>query len=127
MANLGKPPCDEGVILSGRSESPCAPSSGPWVLATTIIGSSMAFIDGTVTNVALPAIQRELDATAVDAQWIVESYTLLLDALILVGGSLGDHDGRRRIYALGMALFTLASIGCGVSFNPGQLIAARIV
>ena len=56
MANLGKPPCDEGVILSGKSEAPCAPSSGPWVLAATIVGSSMAFIDGTVTNVALPAI-----------------------------------------------------------------------
>lgn len=60
MANLGKPPCDEGVVLSGKSEAPCAPSSGPWILAATIIGSSMAFIDSTVTNVALPALQQEL-------------------------------------------------------------------
>jgi len=127
VANLGKPPCDEGVVLSGKSEAPCAPSSGPWILAATIIGSSMAFIDSTVTNVALPALQQELGATAVDAQWVVESYSLLLAALILVGGSLGDHYGRKRIYMLGIALFALASVGCGMAMNPGQLIAARVV
>jgi EmrB/QacA subfamily drug resistance transporter len=127
VANLGKPPCDEGVILSGKSEAPCSPSSGPWVLAATIIGSGMAFIDSTVTNVALPALQQELGATAVDAQWIVESYALLLAALILVGGSLGDHYGRRRIYALGIVLFAVASIACGIALTPGQLIAARVV
>jgi len=127
VANLGKPPCDEGVVLSGKSEAPCAPSSGPWILAATIIGSSMAFIDSTVTNVALPALQQELGATAVDAQWVVESYSLLLAALILVGGSLGDHYGRKRIYMLGTALFALASVGCGMAMNPGQLIAARVV
>ncbi len=127
MANLGKPPCDEGAIWSGKAEAPCAPASGPWILAGAIIGSGMAFIDSTVTNVALPALQQELGATAVDAQWIVESYALLLAALILVGGSLGDHYGRRRIYALGVALFALASIGCGIAMSPGQLIAARAV
>ena len=125
MANIGSQPCDEGVIRSGKAESPCAPSSGPWVLAGTIIGSGMAFIDSTVTNVALPALQQDLNATAVDAQWIVESYALLLAALILVGGSLGDHYGRRRIYALGIALFALASVACGLAMTPGQLIAAR--
>ena len=125
MANLGKPPCDEGVIRSGKSEAPCSPSSGPWILAGTVIGSGMAFIDSTVTNVALPALQQDLNATAVDAQWIVESYALLLAALILVGGSLGDHYGRRRVYALGIAIFALASIGCGIAQTPGQLIAAR--
>lgn len=127
MANLGKPPCDEGVVRSGKAASPCAPAAGPWVLAATIIGSGMAFIDSTVTNVALPAVQRELGATAVDAQWIVESYALLLASLILVGGSLGDHYGRRRIYALGVSLFALASIACGLAMSPGQLIAARVV
>ena len=127
MANLGRPPCDEGVILSGGLGSPCAPASGPWILASTIIGSGMAFIDSTVTNVALPALQQDLGATAVDAQWIVESYALLLAALILVGGSLGDHYGRRRIYSLGIALFALASIACGVAQSPEQLIAARAV
>ncbi len=127
MANLGRPPCDEGVILSGKSESPCPPASGPWILVSAIIGSGMAFIDSTVTNVALPALQQDLGATAVDAQWIVESYALLLAALILVGGSLGDHYGRRRIYSLGIALFALASIACGVAQSPEQLIAARAV
>ncbi len=127
MATLGKPPCDDGVIQSGKFEAPCAPASGPWILAGAIIGSSMAFIDSTVTNVALPAIQQELGATAIDAQWIVESYALLLAALILVGGSLGDHYGRKRIYTLGVALFALSSIGCGIAMSPGQLIAARAV
>jgi EmrB/QacA subfamily drug resistance transporter len=127
VANLGKPPCDEGVIRSGKTETPCAPTAGPWILAATIIGSGMAFIDSTVTNVALPALQQELNATAVDAQWIVESYALLLASLILVGGSLGDHYGRKRVYALGLGLFALASIGCGISLSPGQLIAARVV
>jgi len=127
VATLGKPPCDDGVIQSGKFEAPCAPASAAWILAGAIIGSSMAFIDGTVTNVALPAIQQELGATAIDAQWIVESYALLLAALILVGGSLGDHYGRKRIYTLGVALFALASIGCGIAMSPGQLIAARAV
>ena len=127
MATLGKPPCDDGVIQSGKFEAPCAPASAAWILAGAIVGSSMAFIDGTVTNVALPAIQQELGATAIDAQWIVESYALLLAALILVGGSLGDHYGRKRIYTLGVALFALASIGCGIAMSPGQLIAARAV
>jgi len=127
MANIGRQPCDEGVIRSGRAESPCTLVSGPWILVGTIIGSGMAFIDSTVTNVALPALQQDLNATAVDAQWIVESYALLLAALILVGGSLGDHYGRRRIYALGIALFALASVACGLAMSPGQLIAARAV
>lgn len=87
----------------------------------------MAFIDGTITNVALPQIQDRLSATAVDAQWIVESYSLFLAALILVGGSLGDHYGRRRIFLLGVTIFTLASMACGLSLTPGQLIVARAV
>src|SRR5947209_17736702 len=87
----------------------------------------MAFIDGTVTNVALPQIQDRLGATAVDAQWIVEAYSLFLAALILVGGSLGDHYGRRRIFATGVALFAAASIWCGLSPNTTSLIIARAV
>jgi EmrB/QacA subfamily drug resistance transporter len=127
MANIGRQPCDEGVIRSSKAESPCTLVSEPWILVGTIIGSGMAFIDSTVTNVALPALQQDLNATAVDAQWIVESYALSLAALILVGGSLGDHYGRRRIYALGIALFALASVACGLAMSPGQLIAARAV
>ncbi len=87
----------------------------------------MAFIDGTVTNVALPQIQERLGATATDSQWIVESYALFLSALILVGGSLGDHYGRRRIFSLGIIIFTLASVWCGLSTSPEMLILARAV
>jgi EmrB/QacA subfamily drug resistance transporter len=100
---------------------------GRWVLAATILGSSMAFIDGTVVNVALPVLQRELNASAADVQWVVEGYTLLLAALILVGGSLGDHYGRRRVFAGGVLVFTVASIWCGLAPGVGQLIAARAV
>ena len=126
MAALNSP-CDEGVVRSKPAASPCGSSSEPWVLAATIIGSAMAFIDGTVVNVALPQIQDRLGASAVDAQWIVESYALFLAALILVGGSLGDHYGRKRIYSLGIVIFAVASVGCGIALTPGQLIVARAV
>src|ERR687894_1538483 len=127
MANIGRSPCEEGVVRASRASAPCTPASAPWVLAATIIGSAMAFLDGTITNVALPQIQERLGATAVDAQWIVESYALFLAALILVGGSLGDHYGRRRIYSLGVVLFAAASVFCGLAQTPEQLIAARAV
>src|SRR5262245_5673272 len=118
-------PCDEGVILSSPAAAPCSAAAAPWILATTILGSSLAFIDGTVVNLALPALQRDLNATLVDAQWVVEAYALLLASLILVGGSLGDIYGRRRIFAAGVALFAVASIWCGVAADIGQLIFAR--
>src|SRR5947209_5179156 len=127
MANCVKSPCDEGVIRSAPQASPCSPHIGAWVLVATILGSSMAFIDGSVVNVALPVIQRDLNATTSDVQWIVEAYSLFLAALILVGGSLGDHFGRRRIFAIGIAIFTLSSIWCGLSPNVLQLILARAV
>src|ERR1700738_1813077 len=86
--------------------------SGFWILAATIIGSSMVFIDGTVVNVALPVLQKEFSATLADASWVVEAYALLLAALMLVGGSLGDRFGRKKIFAIGISVFALASIGC---------------
>jgi EmrB/QacA subfamily drug resistance transporter len=85
----------------------------------------MAFIDGTVVNVALPALQTNLNATAVDMQWVIESYALLLSALLLIGGSLGDHYGRRRVFLIGVALFASASAACGFAANIHQLIAGR--
>jgi len=102
-----------------------AKSTGRWVLVATILGSSMAFIDGTVVNVALPVLQTELHATATDVQWVVEAYSLFLAALILVGGSLGDHFGRRRVFAIGIVLFTVASVLCGLAPNVTVLIFAR--
>src|SRR5579859_2290325 len=128
MANILKPPCDDGVIDCAPQPSQTAKRNiGPWVLAATILGSSMAFIDGTVVNVALPVLQRDLRATVADVQWVVEAYSLFLAALILVGGSLGDHYGRRRIYATGIALFTLASLACGLAPTITFLIIARAV
>jgi EmrB/QacA subfamily drug resistance transporter len=97
------------------------------VLAATILASSMAFIDGTAVNVALPALQRELGATVTEVQWVVEAYALFLSALLLVGGALGDHFGRRRVFLFGVGSFALASIGCGLAPGIGALIAARAV
>lgn len=127
MANIVREPCEEGVIRSGRADAPCSRRAEPWVLAATILGSSMGFIDGSVVNVALPAIQSQLGATVVEAQWIVESYALFLAALILVGGSLGDHLGRRRIFSVGVIVFALASVWCALAPGPEMLIAARAV
>ncbi len=128
MAIAVKPPCDEGVMLSGRSgagNEDFSPNAGRWVLLATILGSSMAFIDGTVVNVALPTLQRDFNATAAGVQWVVQAYSLLLAALILVGGSLGDRYGRRRIFAIGVVIFTIASVACGIAPNLATLVAAR--
>jgi EmrB/QacA subfamily drug resistance transporter len=104
-----------------------APTRQSWILAATILGSSLAFIDGTVVNVALPALQASFHATVVDVQWVVESYGLFLAALILVGGSLGDLFGRRMVFLVGVTIFALASAVCGCAVNIHQLILARSV
>jgi len=107
--------------------APCAEKLRPWILAATILGSSMAFIDSTVVNVALPALQSSLNATVVDVQWVVESYGLFLSALILVGGALGDSLGRRAMFLAGVFGFAIASAGCGYSSSIKGLIAWRSV
>ena len=96
-----------------------------WTLIATIVASAMTFIDMTVVNVALPALQKELGATITDVQWVVEAYALFLGALILVGGSLGDQFGRKRIFLLGVLWFTAASVWCGASTSPRFLIIGR--
>ena len=125
MANIYKPPCDAGVMLSGKADRSCAPDVGRWVLAATILGSSMAFIDGTVVNVALPVLQEDLGATAAQVQWVAQAYALFLSAFILVGGSMGDHLGRRRVFMWGVGVFALASIWCGLAPNIAQLTLAQ--
>jgi EmrB/QacA subfamily drug resistance transporter len=95
------------------------------LLAATILGSSMAFLDGTAVNVALPLLQRDLRATISGVQWVVEAYALLLAALILAGGALGDVYGRKRVFGLGVALFAITSAACGLAPSIGVLIAAR--
>src|SRR5216117_1113299 len=126
MASM-RPPCDEAVIRSVDAGSPCRAEARGWILAATILGSSLAFIDSTVVNVALPALQANFNATVVDVQWVVEAYALLLAALLLAGGSLGDIYGRKRIYAVGVIVFGVASAGCGLALNVNQLIFARAV
>src|ERR1700688_3294873 len=120
-------PCDESVMRSAGAKVRCKPDARLWILAATILGSSLAFIDGTVVNVALPAIQANFHTTVVDVQWVVESYGLFLGALILVGGSLGDLFGRRRMFLAGVGIFATASLACGFSLNVQQLVAARSV
>jgi drug resistance transporter, EmrB/QacA subfamily len=109
------------------TEEVCPKRSRPWVLAATILGSSIAFIDGSVVGVALPAMQRDLAASVREAQWIVNSYMLLLGALILIGGAAGDRFGRRLAFLLGLIVFTAASIACGLAPTSVVLIGARAV
>src|SRR6476659_8804395 len=126
MWALNRDPCDENVVRAAPAGSSCGATRGRWVLAATILASSMAFIDGTVVNVALPALQVNLNATAQGLQWVVEAYSLLLSAFLLVGGSLGDHYGRRRIFLIGVVLFAAASAACGFAATISQLIVARV-
>src|SRR5256714_10504158 len=124
--NLLRSPCDEAVVSASKSAgAKCGKAQRRWTLVATILGSSMVFIDGTVVNVALPALQTKLNATVTDVQWVIEAYTLFLAALLLLGGSLGDRYGRKKIYAIGVALFALASVWCGLAPNIQQLIVAR--
>jgi EmrB/QacA subfamily drug resistance transporter len=101
------------------------PRRNGWTLVATILGSSLTFIDATVVNVALPALQADLHATIIDVQWVIEAYALFLGTLILVGGSLGDQFGRKRVFLLGVVVFTAASIACGIAISPGLLIVGR--
>lgn len=126
-----RPPCDEAVIAAGPSPPAGTLATrgrtGSWVLAAAVLGSSLAFIDGTVVNVALPSLQTDLKTDSAGAQWVVEAYSLFLAALLLVGGSLGDRYGRRRIFAIGVAMFAVSSAVCGAAPSIGVLVAARAV
>ena len=101
------------------------PAPSRWTLGATILGSSMTFIDATVVNVALPALQADLHATITDVQWVIEAYALFLGALILVGGSMGDQVGRKRVFLFGVMFFTAASILCGLAMSSRVLIIGR--
>ncbi|MEU1316249.1 MFS transporter [Streptomyces tibetensis] len=102
-----------------------ASPQGKWVLLTTVLGSSMAMLDSTVVNVALPRIGRDLDASLSALQWTVNAYMVTLAGLILLGGALGDRFGRRKVFVVGVVWFALASLLCGIAPNAGVLIAAR--
>jgi len=122
-----KTPCDESLISSGAPGTPCASSSAPWILTATILGSSMAFIDSTVVNVAAPKFQIAFQASVVDVQWVIESYGLVLASLILAGGALGDWMGRRLVFLLGVAVFAASSAACGLAPSIHFLVVARSV
>jgi EmrB/QacA subfamily drug resistance transporter len=127
MSSAVKYPCDAAIHAAAPSLATASRAQVPWILAATVLGSSMAFIDGTVVNVALPNLQAALHASLSQVQWVVESYALFLAALLLVGGAAGDRFGRRLIFILGTALFALASVWCGFAPGIGQLIVARAV
>src|SRR5947208_4347348 len=102
-------------------------AAGRWILAVAVLGSGMAFLDGTVVNVALPKIGEDLDASTSALQWILNGYLLTLASLILLGGSLGDRYGRRRIFVIGVAVFTVASLLCAIAPTAELLIFARLL
>src|SRR5882762_4106592 len=102
-------------------------SEGKWIMASTILASAMAFIDGTALNVVLPALQKSLDARGADLFWILNAYLLMLASLILIGGSLGDKLGRRKVYMTGIFIFILGSAACGFAPGVGVLIICRVI
>ena len=125
MSVAARGPCDEGILLSAPEAAALNPGASPWILAAAVLGSSMAFLDGSVINVALPVIQKSLGASAAAAQWVVEAYALFMSSLVLAGGSLSDLVGRRRTFEIGVGLFAAASAACGLAGGPAALIAAR--
>lgn len=111
----------------GGPTVPLTSLAGRWVIVATVLGSGMAFLDGTVVNIALPTISRELGGGLVVQQWVLDGYLLTLSALLLLGGALGDRYGRRRVFAVGLVAFAVASLLCGLAPTGGVLIAARLL
>ena len=126
MINPKPRPCEELLAQSVRGKAACSRRQKPWVLAATVLGSTMAYVDESVVNVALPVMERDLNASLAAMQWVVNAYTLCVAALVLLGGAAGDQYGRRRIFALGIAIFAVTSLGCGFASNVLLLIAGRI-
>jgi EmrB/QacA subfamily drug resistance transporter len=112
---------------SGNTAVALRSQAGRWIIVATMLGSGVAFLDGSVVNVALPAIGREIGGDFAVLQWILDAYLLTLSSLLLLGGAFGDEYGRRRVFTIGLVLFTLSSLGCGLAPTGGALIAARLV
>ncbi len=119
------PPCDQAVVRTARETPGCASHARRWVLAATILGSSLTFMTGSIINVALPAIQESYGASLTDMQWVASAYTVLLAALTLTGGGMGDRFGRRRVFQAGVAALALASVAASLAASTPALIAAR--
>ena len=127
MINLKARPCDEAAIAATHGTIDCGRRQKRWVLTASVLASTMAFVDESVVNVALPRIQIDLGTTLMAMQWVVNAYTLCLSALLLIGGAAGDLAGRRRMFLVGVAIFGVASLGCGLAPNALSLIAARAI
>jgi EmrB/QacA subfamily drug resistance transporter len=126
MANPRILPCDQAAIRAAASAPACA-ARRPWVLVAAVLGSTMAFVDESVVNVALPKIESDLHTTLGAMQWVVNAYTLCMSALLLVGGAAADQFGRRRVFVIGVLVFAAASLVCGLAPNVPVLIGARVV
>lgn len=127
LAHAGPAPCDRAAAAGGRGEAAGADAACKrWALVVAVLGSSLAFVEGSVVNVALPTLQADLGLDAAGAQWVVNSYLLLLGGLMLLGGSLGDRYGVVRVYAAGVGLFGVAALGCGLAPAAPWLIAGRV-
>ena len=127
MTTLNARPCDELIIHSTPNTAPCAKRQQRWVLAACVFGSSMAFIDSSVVNVALPKMETDLGTTLSAITWVVNAYTLCMSALLLIGGASADQIGRRRIFLTGLVIFAVASVGCGLTHGARLLILARAI
>ncbi|WP_122464478.1 MFS transporter [Brevundimonas lutea] len=126
MASHLHGPCDRGEVQAApRPETGLSPTRKRWVLAATVLGSSLTFIDGSALGVALPSIQRDLQAGTAAVQWVSNAYLLTLGALVLIGGAAGDRFGRRRVFLIGVVVFALASAACGLAPTVELLIAGR--
>src|SRR3977135_539136 len=127
VTTLKARPCDELVIRSTPSAAPCTKRQQTWALAACVLGSSMAFIDTSVVNVALPKMESDLATTLSSMTWVINAYTLCMSALLLIGGAAADQLGRRRIFLTGISIFAVASAGCGLAPGVEMLILARAI
>lgn len=126
MANPKPLPCDELAIRAGESTPACRPARY-WVLAVAVLGSTLSYVDESVVNVALPAIETDLHATLPAMQWVINAYTLCMSALLLIGGAAADRFGRRRMFVIGASVFAVGSLGCGLATSVAMLVVARTV
>ncbi|MGA8259000.1 MAG: MFS transporter [Arenicellales bacterium] len=127
LAYGSRQPCDEAQAEVPRCRVPCPQRDKPWVLATAVLGSSLAFIEGSVVNLALPSIQSGFGASSTDLQWVINAYLLALGAFMLTGGSLGDRYGLKRVFLLGTAVFGFAGLACAFAPSLPVLIVMRLV
>jgi EmrB/QacA subfamily drug resistance transporter len=127
LINLKSRPCDDLAIRSTPRGSDCAKRDRGWVLAAAVLGSTMAFVDESVVNIALPRMEIDLATTLAGMQWVINAYTLCLSALLLIGGAAADQFGRRKIFLSGVVIFAAASLACGLAPGVGVLILARAI